>query len=236
MRHTLVAVLLRDPAQHIGTTIVVEVYVYIGHRDTVGVEETLEEQVVAYRVNIRDIETVGDCRARCRATSRPYEDPHRASGGDEVLHDEEVAREAHIRDRLELEVYALPHGIGQPLLAVLAPSPLVGEVAEIIVSRGELLGDREVGHQRAVVDAVVLDLGTDLLSRSQSLGDIGEELIHLRCGLHPLLLAVAHTGRVVEVLARAQADQSVMRLGILLIEEVNIIGSDDLHPVLAPQL
>ena len=61
MRHTLVAVLLRDPAQDIGTTIVVEVYVYIGHRDTVGVEEALEEQVVAYRVNIRDIEAVGDC-------------------------------------------------------------------------------------------------------------------------------------------------------------------------------
>ena len=109
-------------------------------------------------------------------------------------------------------------------------------MAEVIIGRGELLGDREVGHQRAVVDAVVLDLGADLLGRSQSLGDIGEELIHLRRGLHPLLLAVAHTGRVVEILARTEADQSVMRLGILLIEEVNIIGSDDLHPVLAPQL
>ena len=109
-------------------------------------------------------------------------------------------------------------------------------MTEIIVGRGELLGDREVGHQRTVVDAVVLDLGADLLGRSQSLGDIGEELIHLRHGLHPLLLAVAHTGGVVEILARTEADQSVMCLGILLIEEVNIIGSDDLHPVLAPQL
>ena len=79
-------------------------------------------------------------------------------------------------------------------------------MAEVIIGRGELLGDREVGHQRAVVDAVVLDLGADLLGRSQSLGDIGEEFIHLRRGLHPLLLAVAHTGRVIEILARTEAD------------------------------
>ena len=42
------------PKRAHGAAIVVEVHVDIGHGDTVGVEEALEEQVVAYRVNIRD--------------------------------------------------------------------------------------------------------------------------------------------------------------------------------------
>ena len=52
--HALIAIFIRDPAQDVGATIVVEVHIDIGHGDTVGVEEALEEQVVAYRVNIRD--------------------------------------------------------------------------------------------------------------------------------------------------------------------------------------
>ena len=65
---------------------------------------------------------------------------------DVVLHDEEVAREAHALDRRQLEVDALPHLLRQSLLAILAPSPLIGQVTQIVVIVFIALGDGEVGH------------------------------------------------------------------------------------------
>ena len=43
-------------------------------------------------------------------------------------------------------------------------------MTEIFVGIGERLGDREVRHQRIVLDAVELDLITDLLRRGEHLG------------------------------------------------------------------
>ena len=105
-------------------------------------------------------------------------------------------------------------------------------MSQIVVIVFIALGDGEVGHQGAVVDAVELDLVADLLGRRQHLGDVGEELVHLAPRLHPLLLAVAHALGVIEVLARAETDEAVVRLGVLLVEEMDIVGRDDLHPVL----
>ena len=87
-----------------------------------------------------------------------------------------------------------------------------------------------------MVYAVELDFVTDLLGRRQHLRNVGEELVHLAPRLHPLLLAVAHALGVIEVLARAEADEAIMRLGILLVEEMDIVGRDDLHPMLLPEL
>ena len=43
-------------------------------------------------------------------------------------------------------------------------------MAEVFVGIGELLGDREVWHERIVLDAVELDLIADLLRRGKHLG------------------------------------------------------------------
>ena len=59
MGYTLVAVLLRDPVEHIRTPVIVEVHVDIRHGDTVGVEEALEEEVIADGVDVGDTEAVG---------------------------------------------------------------------------------------------------------------------------------------------------------------------------------
>ena len=50
------------------------------------------------------------------------------------------------------------------------------------------------------------------------------------------MLAVAHASGVVEVLTRAETDETVVCLGILFVEEVDVVGSDDLHTMLLPQL
>ena len=54
MGYTLVAVLLRDPVEHVRTPVIVEVHVDIRHGDTVGVEEALEEEVIADGVDVGD--------------------------------------------------------------------------------------------------------------------------------------------------------------------------------------
>ena len=93
----LVAVLLRDVADDLAATTLVEVDVEVGHRDAVGVEEPLEDQAVDQRVEVGDPHRVGDHRAGTRATAGADADAVVLGPVDEVGDDEEVAREAHRR-------------------------------------------------------------------------------------------------------------------------------------------
>ena len=80
-----------------------------------------------------------------------------------------------------------------------------------------------------MVDRVALDLIAYLDSVTQSLGDILEDGVHLLTGLHPLLLGVEHTFWVIQILTRREADEAVVSLGIILINEVDIVGADQLN-------
>ena len=70
------------------------------------VEEALEEQVVADRVDVRDLEAVGDERAGGGAAAGADADAVPLREGDEVPDDQEVAGETHLVDRLQLELKA----------------------------------------------------------------------------------------------------------------------------------
>ena len=48
------AILVHNPLQHLSSAVVIEVGIDIRQRDTVGVEETFEQQVVLQRVQFRD--------------------------------------------------------------------------------------------------------------------------------------------------------------------------------------
>src|SRR5207253_9814861 len=90
------------------------------------VEEALEEQPVADRVDVGDLEAVGGERAGRAASPRADLDPASLCERDEVPDDQEVVGEAHLLDRLELEAEALlqlrrrlPVALEQALLAEL---------------------------------------------------------------------------------------------------------------------
>ena len=83
-----------------------EVDVDVGHRLAARVEEALEEQVVLDRVDVGDLEAVGDERAGRRAAARADADPVALRERDEVPDDQEVVGEAHLADRLQLELRA----------------------------------------------------------------------------------------------------------------------------------
>ncbi len=152
------AVLARDVVDHLAATLVAEVDVEIGHRDALGVEETLEEQVVLEGVDVRDPQRIGHDAARARPAPGPDGDALGLRPVDEVPDDEEVARELHFYDDVELV-------LGPPLDLLgddrIAPAePREGEVAQVrlgaLVLRRVLvvgehrpgIGDLEIDHLR----------------------------------------------------------------------------------------
>src|SRR5213079_1631546 len=84
-----------------------EVDVHVRHRLAARVEEALEDQVVLDRVDVGDLEAIGDERAGRRAPSWADRDAVPLREGDEVPDDQEVVGEAHLLDRLELEAQPL---------------------------------------------------------------------------------------------------------------------------------
>ncbi len=90
----------------VGLAKVFKVHVYIRHGNTVRIEETLKQELVFDRVQIGDAKAVGNHGTCGGATARAHHAAHGAGGGYIVLHNEEIVREAHAADGLELKVYA----------------------------------------------------------------------------------------------------------------------------------
>ena len=63
-----------DIVDHLLTTFETEIDVDIGHGNSLRVQETLENQLIADRVDVRDLQTVRDDTARRRTTSRTDHD------------------------------------------------------------------------------------------------------------------------------------------------------------------
>ena len=128
----LVSVFVHHPLQHLSSAVVVKVGVDIRQGDTVGVEESLEQEVVLQRVDFRDAEAVCHNRPCCRAAPRAHPHPEFLTGGvDEVLHDEEVSGKSHCLHYVQLEPYAFVNLLRQGL-AVDAACSVVGEFRKIV--------------------------------------------------------------------------------------------------------
>ena len=126
------AVLVGDVADHLFTAVVGEVHVNVGHAHALRVQEALEEQVIADRIDVGDAQHVGDEAARGGAT-RDAAHALAARVVDVVPDDEEVGDEALGADDLELVVEAAL----QPLadLAVVLADAVETERIEILVLR-----------------------------------------------------------------------------------------------------
>ena len=107
-RHAVVAVFVAHVADHPVALVLAEVDIEVRHRHALGIEEALEQQAPAQRVEIGDLERPGDQRARPRAAAGPDRDAVVLGPLDEVGNDQEVAREAHLLDHVEL--------VGEPVL------------------------------------------------------------------------------------------------------------------------
>ena len=105
MRHLLLSVFLGYPVQDPTAAIIVEVHINIGQRNTVGVQETFEKQVVFNRVYLRDSQAISYSRSCRRTTSRSDRDIEFLAGRpNKVLHNEEVSRETHGFHNMQFEL------------------------------------------------------------------------------------------------------------------------------------
>ena len=65
MSNLFLSVLLGYPVQHASSSVIIEVDIDIRQRNTVRVQETLEQQIVFDRVDLRNTQTVGYSRTGC---------------------------------------------------------------------------------------------------------------------------------------------------------------------------
>ena len=107
LRHRVVAVFPAHVVDHPVAAVLAEVHVEVRHGHALRIQETLEQQVVAQRIEIGDAERIGDQRAR--AGTAPGTDRHAVGLGpvDEVGDDQEVAGKSHLDDGVDLELQPL---------------------------------------------------------------------------------------------------------------------------------
>ena len=130
---------------------------------------------------------------------------------------------------------------GQGVLAVLvagefAEEVLVGVFLPQALFGAEFFGDGEEGHDGIGLEVVDFHFVEYLAGVAECFGQVGEDGVHLGACLEPFLLGVAHAVGVVQVLARREAEEQVVGFGVVLVEEVGVVGADELYAMLACQL
>ena len=197
-----------------------EVDVHVGQVLAGRVQEALEEEAVADRVDVGDLEAVGRERTGRRAAARPHADAVRLREVDEVPDDQEVVREAHLLDRLQLEAEAvgelrrrLPVALAEPLLAEL------DEVVEGVASFRHREGRKQ--------DAAELELDRaalgDLERARHGVLEPGEVAGHLLLRLEEVLVRVeAPVAGVLERVAGLDAEERLVGVRVLGVEVVDV--------------
>ncbi len=235
-------VLLLHVVDHAVAIGLAEVDVEVGHRDPLRIQEAFEQQVVAKRVEAGDVERIGDQRAGARAAAGADRAAVALGPVDEVGDDQEVAREAHLQDRLDLEVEALdvarPLGLPHRVVGIELAQPhleaLVRGDPEVLRHRQALaLHHRrfEVGQLRLAEDERQIAALRDLDRVAHGARQVGEQRLHLRLRLEVLLAAeAADAARVRQHLAFGDADPGLVRLVVVRGQELDRMRRDDRQP------
>ena len=229
------AVLLGDVVDHVLAAGHGEVDVDVRHALAAGVQEALEQQRVAHRVEVGDAQAVGDQRARRRAAAGANADAVLAGEPDEVPDDQEVVREAHLLDRLQLELEAVPQL--WRLRSVALAQPLLGQVAQV------RHGVRALGHlEPGQVHRAQPDLGR------AALGDLhralqhvfaepaGHQLVHLVRALQiELVVREPKPVGVVHGVLRLDAEHRLVRDRVVPRQVVDVARPDHRQPAVLGQ-
>ena len=112
------------------------------------------------------------------------------------------------------------------ILSELIIKVFLRKLLPVFFFRSEILGNGKSRHDRGMVDRVIFYFIEKFQCIAQRFRHIGKELVHLFSCLHPFLLGIEHTGRIIQILTGTQTDQTVVRFRILFIYKVNIIRTN----------
>ena len=231
----VLAVFLLDVADDLVAPLVAEVDVDVGHALAPRVEETLEQQLIADRVDVGDLQRVRDQAAGRGAASRPDRDALRLGVADEVGHDQKIAGEAHLPDDVQLVrqtvlvrllVRGVPIGagaqLGETLLQAGARGPIQTRVEglaglDVVGGKEEVVAEGQfqrapAGHVQGGGDGLraVGELDGHFLRRLD-VQLVGAEL--------PAFFVGHHLGAL-------HAQEHLVRLGVLRAQIVAIVRAD----------
>ena len=231
------AIFLLDVADHLFAPVLAEVDVEVRHRDAVGIEEALEQQREAQRIDVGDGRRIGDQRSGARTTARPDWNALRLGPFDEVGNDEEVAGEFHLLDDAELEFEPLAILLDrvarcrsvQRKSGVQPLARLPGEFGRLCLFGRILVQGVAAGEARQDRAAVLRIVGTaqcDLDRVVDRFRQVGEQLCHV--GLAAQEIVRRQPAPVIDGNDRAfgDGDQRVMRLIIVARGEERLVGGD----------
>ena len=221
LRHTLLSVTAHYIIQHLIALHIAEVGINIRHADTFRIQKAFEQQMVTQRFDIRYTQQIGHDTACGTATTRPDRNIMAAAVVDEVPDNEEVAGIAHRVDNIQFKVQTLAHLLIHNIITL--RQSLLAQVTQIAHSV-KALGHRELRQQQmAELHLHVAAVG-NFVGIAQSLRAIAEQRLHLVIAFQIIAVVVeAHTIRLINRARRLDAQQNILRCGILLLHIMQIV-------------
>ncbi len=222
LRHMICAVLFHHVVNHFTAAILAEIHIDIRHADPLRVQEAFKHQIVFDRIQIRNIQAIGDDRAGRAAAARPHRDSGLPCKLHKVRHNEKIVHISHLLNHLHLVFQLLPAGLrrfGIPFFESLQAE--LAEVLHIGEARRQLELRQMIGAEGKLHLAAVGD-GLRLIQR---LLKIGKELPHLLFAFQIKFVCFKfHPVRVVHCLLHLNAHQHILQPAVFPAEVVRIIG------------
>ncbi len=231
LRYRIAAVHVRHVLDNLVAFLHAEVDVEVGHRDTLRVKETFEQQVELQRVKIGYLQRVGHQRTGAGTAARAYRHAVILRPLDKLHHDQEVAREAHLVDNLQLDVQTFVV-LRSTLCALFR---IRKQKRQTLFQTLFRFHDQEIfgGHiaRRELRQEIfakphgdVAALG-DFYAVCQRFRDVGEQLAHLLLTAHILLRrVVTRPFRIVEREAVVNGDADFVGVEVAGFKEADIVG------------
>ena len=223
-----VAIFPRDVVDDLLPPFIAEVDIKIRHADALRIEEALKQQIVFQRVNVGDVETVGGEAARSAAASGADHDAVHLGIVNKIPNDEEVVYKPHLLNDAELVFQSRAR-----LVVCLWQFFRHTRIAELPKIRRVIQPVRrnESGHATDSKLNVEIAFFNHICGVGNRVAIVRQGKAHFRLALEVKLIALhAHAIRLVYKTLGLDAEQNILRLGIVGGDIVNVVGDNGFSP------
>ena len=237
MADGITAVFVFDVVNHAIAIGLAKINVKVGHGHPLRVQETLKQQVVLERIEVGNFQRIGH---QGTGTGTPTWANWTAilfSPIDEVTHDQEITREAHVQDGVDLKFQALGiarafnltlGGVGVQMNQTLFQA-LYRQQAEIILDRHRLAigeGCRVIGQLWFAQNQSQVTSFGNFNRIGQGTGHIGKQGLHFGSGLEILIpRELANTALIAQNFAFRNTHPRFVRFVIVFCQKLNRVRS-----------